>query len=222
MCGRFYLDISIDEILAQFDLAEAPDFPSHFNIVPSQAIPVVREVDACREMTMMRWGLVPGWSKKIDSGYSLHNARAETVADKPVYRSAYKKRRCLIPASGFYEWKTEQGGKQPYCIRLANHKPMAFAGLWEGREVEGQAIESCTIIVTAANDIVRPVHDRMPVIIDPADYALWMSPEQQTEQAGSLLRAYPSERMEVYPVSRKVNSPANNDPGCIAPVEVRP
>jgi putative SOS response-associated peptidase YedK len=99
---------------------------------------------------------------------------------------------------------------------------MAFAGLWERWEGEDQAIESCTIIVTAANDIVRPVHDRMPVIIDPADYALWMSPEQQTEQAGSLLRAYPSEQMEVYPVSRKVNSPANNDPGCIAPIEVGP
>ena len=221
MCGRFYLDMPLDEMMTHFDLEDVPDFSANFNIVPSQLIPVVRTGEAGRELVMVRWGLVPRWSKQVDSGYSLHNARAETVADKPAYRSAYKKRRCLIPASGFYEWKAEQDGKQPYCIRLADKKPMAFAGLWERWEgAADNVIESCTIIVTEANDKIRSVHDRMPVIIDPADFELWMSAEQETEQASVLLRSYPSELVDVFPVSRMVNSPANNDPGCITPIEI--
>ena len=221
MCGRFYLDMTMDEIIEHYMLGNVPEFATHFNIVPSQVIPVVRIVEDKRELVMMRWGLVPSWSKQVDSGYSLHNARAETVADKPAYRSACKKRRCLIPASGFYEWKTEQGGKQPYCIRLADKKPMAFAGLWERWEgAADNVIESCTIIVTEANDKIRSVHDRMPVIIDPADFGLWMSSEQETEQASALLRSYPSELVDVFPVSRKVNNPANNDPECITAIEI--
>lgn len=220
MCGRFYLDITVDELIEHFALGAAPDFKAHYNIVPSQIIPVVRTGDAKRELAMMRWGLVPRWSKQIDSGYSLHNARAETVADKPAYRSAYKKRRCLVPASGFYEWQARPDGKQPYCIRLADGKPMALAGLWERWEgADDNVVESCTIIVTGANKKISPVHDRMPVIIAPADYDAWMSCGPETGQADALLQSCDSGLLDVFPVSRKVNNPANNDPGCITPID---
>jgi putative SOS response-associated peptidase YedK len=170
-------------------------------------------------MALLRWGLVPSWAKEVKSGYSMINARAETVADKPAYRTAFRLRRCLIPADGFYEWRQTGDGKQPYHIRMKDGAVFAFAGIWERRERDEGVIESCSIIVTAANDAIRPVHDRMPVIVAPRDYASWLDPElRDPGKVNPYLRAWPADEMEAFPVSSRVNRPANNDAGCIEPL----
>jgi putative SOS response-associated peptidase YedK len=185
---------------------------------------------AGRDLTMMRWGLVPSWSKDPKSGPPLINARADTVATKPTFRSAFRSRRCLIPADGFYEWqKTDttmnSAGygsrpiKQPFHIRLNPDHPFAFAGLWERWEgADSSAIESCTIITTDANDLLRPIHDRMPVILHEEDYDRWLDPnESDAKQLESLLRPFPPEEMTAYPIGLFVNNARNDSLQCIAP-----
>lgn len=220
MCGRYTLHSPKQLIVEHFKLSDGIAIEPRYNIAPSQEVPVIRlDEEGNRELVRLRWGLIPFWAEEAKTGYSMINARAETVASKPAYRAAFRKRRCLLPADGFYEWKTGDRGKQPYHIRMQDHAIFAFAGLWEHWEGEdGQVIESCTIIVTDANERLRSIHDRMPVILDEGNYSQWLDRENiDARQARQLLTPYPGDRLEIYPVSTRVNSPAHDEESCIAP-----
>jgi putative SOS response-associated peptidase YedK len=168
-----------------------------------------------RELVTLKWGLVPAWSR---DGRGFINARADTVDTKPAFRSAFRKRRCLMAADGFYEWQQLDGRKQPWYFHLKGGDPFAFAGLWEVRsDAEGRPIETCALVTTEPNDVVRPVHDRMPVILDPAAYALWLDPSAETEALKNLLRPAPAEGMEGYRVGLYVNNARNEGPQCVQP-----
>lgn len=191
-----------------------------YNIAPTQEVLVARVcTGGSGELIAMRWGLVPRWSKGPDNRYSMINARAETVHQKPAYRAAFRYRRCLIPSEGFYEWKATGNAKQPYFIGRRDKKPFMFAGLWERWEGDaGESLESFSIIVTAANDLIKPIHERMPVILAPKDYALWLDPQmQQAQTLLALLAPFAYEEMEAYPVSREVNNPRNEGPELAQP-----
>jgi len=189
-----------------------------YNIAPSQDIAAVRQGAEGRELLMLHWGLVPSWAKEPATGFSMINARAETVDCKPAFRTAFRRRRCLIPADGFYEWRAVNG-KQPYRFTVAGGV-FAFAGLWEHWQgPAGEVVDSCTIIVTDANDLVRHVHDRMPVIIDPADYMFWLDPGvTEPEALLPLLVPYPAARMRAHPVSKNVNRANYDAPDAIEPI----
>lgn len=218
MCGRFYLDVQADELMSEFGLESAPALPPRFNIAPSQQVAAVLEDKQGRRLQMLHWGLIPFWAKDAKIGYHTINARAETVESKPAFRAAFKYRRCLIPASGFFEWKAEADGKQPYCIRPKREPLFAFAGLYEHWEGEGgKLIDSCSIIVTEANQAVKPVHERMPVILSQENYSAWLDPDNQVPRLlKPLLQPSPDEIISLYPVSKRVNNPRNDDPECIA------
>lgn len=222
MCGRFTLGAPAQTLADIFEIAETPELPPRFNIAPTEAVAAVRrpEADAGRELALLRWGLVPVWAKDPNVGSRMINARAETVATSGAFRRAFRSRRCLVPADGFYEWQRLERRKQPFYICMRDGLPFAFAGLWEHWEgPEGKVIESCTLITTEPNDLVRPVHDRMPVILDPADYELWLDPAvREPEMLQPLLRPYDAAKMVTYPVSTLVNNPANDDPECITPL----
>ncbi len=222
MCGRFAL-YSDPLTLARRFAAEAPaDLTPRYNVAPTQSIPIVRVEEGQRRFALARWGLIPHWAKDMDTGYSTINARAETVASKPAFRSAFRHRRALIPASGYYEWETKPGSKLkcPWFISLRDREPMAFAGLWERwRSPEGDELESCSIIVTDANELTRKIHDRMPVVLAPDNWDAWLDPETtNAEGLQSLLRPYPAEGMVAWPVSTVVNSPRNDSAECVKPV----
>lgn len=218
MCGRFTLAIDPQELAQAFDLAEAPDeFPSRYNIAPTQPIAAILKHpdDPERHFQLLKWGLIPSWSKDPSIGNRLINARGETVSEKPSFRAAFKRRRCLIPTTGFYEWQKHQDGKQPFYIRLQSQQPFAFAGLWETWE----DISTATIITTSANDQLEPIHNRMPVILNSEDYDTWLDPDNQDKaELQSLLKPFPAEAVEAYPVSTHVNKPANDSSECIAPM----
>jgi putative SOS response-associated peptidase YedK len=223
MCGRFTLRAPASVIAEQFALFEVPPFTPRFNIAPSQPVPVVRlvpgQTEPRRELVWLRWGLIPGWAQDAAIGNRMINARAESVAQKPAFRAALRRRRCLLAADGFYEWQRTGRRKQPHFIRMRDDRPLAFAGLWESWEGPDQVVESCTILTTDANELMRPIHDRMPVILAPAAYEPWLDPTvQEPQQLAPLLVPYPSEPMTAYPVSTLVNSPTNEDPRCIEPV----
>ncbi len=226
MCGRFTLAVPAETLAKQFELPEVPDLEPRYNIAPSQAVAVVRvDTEAEQRMLeMMRWGLIPRWAKDESIGNRLINARSETVAEKPAFRDAFKRRRCLVVADGFYEWQTVPGQKrkQPYFFKLRDGEAFGFAGLWERwKDPAGKTIHSCTLITSEANDLVRPVHDRMPVILSPDDYALWLDPGvDRADRLMPLLRPYLPERMGAYPVTPRVNSPEAEGADCIAPVAV--
>ena len=187
-----------------------------FNIAPTQTVTAVRSGDHGRGLCSLKWGLVPSWADDAAIGSRLINARAETVATKPAYRQAFKSRRCLVVADGFYEWQKNGRRKQPYYIRLKDDRPFGFAGVWERWAKAGQAIESCAIITTDANELVAGIHNRMPVIVPPEAYELWLSPEtKEIELLQSLLRPYPAGEMAAYAVSTRVNSATCNEPECI-------
>lgn len=219
MCGRFAL-YTDPETLARCFLAKAPaDMKPHYNIAPTQNIPIVRQEDGERRFALARWGLIPHWAKEMNTGYSTINARAETVSSKPAFRHAFRYRRCLIPADGFYEWQARPGAKikQPWFIVLRDHEPMAFAGLWDvWRSPEGMELESCSIIVTEANDLMRPIHERMPVILASDNWNTWLESDAKDTQAlQNLLKPYPAEDMVTWPVSTKVNNPRNDSVECL-------
>jgi putative SOS response-associated peptidase YedK len=222
MCGRFTLSTPAQTLQKLFDLPEVPELSPRYNIAPSEMLATVRlpEGKPSRELALLRWGLIPPWAEDPDVGNRMINARAETVATSPAFRGAFRRRRCLVPADGFYEWQRQGRHKQPYYLHMRDGSPFAFAGLWEHwKGPEGKVIESCTLITTEPSDLVRPVHNRMPVILAPDDYALWLDPGvQDVEPLKALLRPYPPEQMEAYPVSQMVNSPANDDPACVAPL----
>jgi putative SOS response-associated peptidase YedK len=223
MCGRYAITSPLEAVIKAFSVKGAGfNFPARYNAAPSQDLPVIRRAeDAERELTFMHWGLVPSWSKGPDARFSMINARSETVASKPAYRGPFRNRRCLVPANGFYEWRKTADGKQPYFITMRTGEPFVFAGLWDHwTSPEGDEITSFTIMVTAANDCVRPIHDRMPVILGPDDYRSWLGEDGAPSRTklAILLRPYPAELMETYPVSRKVNSPANDSADLLEPV----
>ena len=211
-------------IAQQFDITALPLFTPRYNIAPSQLIAAIR-IDpdrATRKLVMLRWGLIPSWAKDPKIGNQCINAKAETVAEKPSFRSAFKKRRCLIVATGFYEWQIQGRTKQPIWIGLRSHHPFAFAGLWERwTPAEGEPLETCTIITTEPNDLMAPIHNRMPVILAPTAYDQWIDPTlQHIEPLKALLRPYPSEELTAYPVSTLVNNPRHDVPQCLEPVSV--
>ncbi len=222
MCGRFTLSTPAQTLQKLFDLPEVRELTPRYNIAPSEMLATVRlpEGKPSRELALLRWGLIPPWADDPDVGNRMINARAETVATSPAFRGAFRRRRCLVPADGFYEWQRQGRQKQPFYLHMRDGSPFAFAGLWEHwKGPEGQVIESCTLITTEPSDLVRPVHNRMPVILAPDDYALWLDPGvQDVEALKALLRPYPPVQMEAYPVSQMVNSPANDDPACVVPL----
>ena len=221
MCGRFSLGTPATSLVAQFNLFGVPAWAPRYNIAPTQQAPTVVKAASqlARQFKMHRWGLIPPWAKDPGIGSQLINARAETVAIKPAFRKAFRERRCLILADGFFEWQRRGRHKQPFHIRMRDGRPFAFAGLreyWEGPE--GPGIDSCTILTTTANELIGTLHDRMPVILAPQDYDLWLDPGiREAERLQSLLHAYPSEEMAAYPVSTRVNNPANDSPECVEP-----
>jgi putative SOS response-associated peptidase YedK len=227
MCGRFTLRAPASVVAEQFAVFEVEPFTPRFNVAPTQPVAIVRArkddpADA-RELTWIRWGLIPSWAKEVSIGNRLINARLESIAQKPAFRSAFQQRRCLIVADGFFEWQRTAGRKQPYYIGMRDQRPFAFAGLWESwRDPAGAAedtpIESCAILTGPPNALVAPIHDRMPVILDRGDYAAWLDPTAQNPQGFSFLgRPYPREPMIAYPVGAYVNSPAHDDPRCVEP-----
>ncbi len=219
MCGRFTLSQPINAIASAFNLAQIPTLEPRYNIAPTQLVPAVlfAPEPGERQLQMLHWGLIPSWAKDPAIGAKLINARAETVGEKPSFRAAFKRRRCLIIADGFYEWQRQEGKKQPYYFRLESGQPFAFAGLWEHwQSPEEQTITSCTILTTEANDVLRPIHDRMPVILEPKDGDRWLDPEiEKPELLQPLLRPYQANLMTSYAVSTKVNNPKNDTPECI-------
>ena len=221
MCGRFTLRASPVDLSHLFDLAEVPPLEPRYNIAPTQTVFALR-ADAAgkRETAQLRWGLVPAWAKDTKIGYKLINARSDSAATKPSFRNAFKKRRCLIATSGFYEWKkTGAKTKQPYYVHCADGAPFAFAGLWEAWQGDEKPIESCTILTTDANDLMAPIHNRMPVILDAKDFDRWLDPAvQDPAKLQPLLVPYSGSDMTAYPISTFVNSPRNQGPQCIEPV----
>ena len=214
---------STPKIVAElFELAALPEMVPRFNIAPTQPAPVVlsKIEQPGRRFELLRWGLIPSWAKDPAIGARMINARAETIAGKPSFRSAFKQRRCLIVADGFYEWQKLERKKQPFYIHLRDRVPFGLAGLWECWERGGdEAIESCTIITTEPNEVVAPLHNRMPVILHRKDYDVWLDPEnRRTEELASLLRPYPPDQMAAYAVSTRVNKPSTDTPECIKPL----
>jgi putative SOS response-associated peptidase YedK len=220
VCGRFVLMTVGRDLAERFELEEVPDLVPRYNIAPTQMIAAIRrEPDkSTRRLSLLKWGLIPFWAKDSSIGSKLINARAESAPEKPAFRTAFKVRRCLIPADGFYEWKKEKGGKQPYFVTSADRKPFAFAGLWDAwKGPDGDVIESCTILTTDANDVVRFIHDRMPVILLPADYGEWLDLDlKDHKKLKSLLRGYPSEKTEIHRANPKVNKPSYDQPDCVS------
>ena len=214
MCGRFTLRTPLSVLIDEFDLSSDQQllFEPRYNIPPTADIPVVRLADGKRQLSLMRWGLIPSWSKDPKKAPLLANARAETIAEKPSFRSAFKSRRCLIPASGFFEWKREGKAKQPYYFRRPDNRPLAFAGLWE----KWNDSESCTVITTDANELMLPIHDRMPVVLARNDYAEWLDPAATGLE--KLLTPFPFNELICSPVNPIVNNARNEGPECIAPV----
>lgn len=224
MCGRFSQTATREIIAEQFQVRELPFFQPRYNIAPSQDIAAIRiESDTSTwKLVMLRWGLIPSWAKDAKIGNQCINAKAETVAEKPSFRSAFKKRRCLVVATGFYEWQIQGHAKQPMWIGLRNKRPFAFAGLWEHwKPAEGEPLETCTIITTEPNDLMAPIHNRMPVILAPTSYDQWLDPTfQKIETLNGLLRPYPSDELMTYPVSTLVNNPRHDAPQCLEPVSM--
>ncbi|MBE9169539.1 SOS response-associated peptidase [Pleurocapsales cyanobacterium LEGE 06147] len=219
MCGRFSLTQSTATIAQTFQIAEVPTLTPRYNIAPTQSIATLNRPDkgTPRQFQWMRWGLIPSWAKDVKIGNRLINARVETVTEKPSFRDSLKHKRCLILADGFYEWQKLENRKQPYYFQLKNSKPFAFAGLWSQWQPErGEAILSCTIITTTANELVQSVHERMPIILSPEVYDRWLDPElTHPESILDLLKPYASEKMQAIPVSSLVNNPANDRPECV-------
>jgi putative SOS response-associated peptidase YedK len=217
MCGRYALTSPPEVIAQRFNLLWVPELSAHYNIAPSQMIPVVRATEQGRELASLKWGLIPSWAKDSAIGMKLINARAETLADKPAFRTAYRRRHCLVPADAFYEWTPVAGRKQPYCIRMADQTPFAMAGLWEyWPSPSGEQVETCTIITTEANSLVSELHNRMPVILAPSDYAAWL--DSGNPFAKDLLKPAPAEQMMAYPVSLRVSNVRFDDAACWAPL----
>lgn len=238
MCGRFTLTASPEAVQAHFQLPDAPQLAPRYNIAPTQPVAIVRPSSnrETREWAHVQWGLIPSWAKDPSIGARMINARSETAAEKPSFRAAFKRRRCLVPTTGFYEWKKMGKRKQPFHITVetapngsdADGPLFAIAGLWEYWEgADGSALETCTLLTTAANEAVSSLHNRMPVIVAPDEYDVWLgetvdNPEDPTYLAElqHLLRPYPPEKTHFYPVSTYVNNAMHEGPECVQAVDV--
>lgn len=220
MCGRFVANIPAAELKKTFDLIEMPQLEPRFNVAPTQQVAVIRNDGDHNRLDLLKWGFVPSWSKDMSFGSHLINARSETVAEKPTFRHAIKYRRCIIPSSGFYEWEHSGGKKQPHYIQLAGQKPMYLAGLWESwKAPDGNVIETFAILTTAANKLVAPIHDRMPVILNPDTFTIWLSKSMHDpEQLQPIFLPYPAAEMITHKVPDLVNNPRFDSPACISQV----
>lgn len=230
MCGRFARFSPAHIFRMLFQLDEILDLVPQYNIAPGQDVFAVRGIvirdeqqrsaspkNYSKEVSTFRWGLVPIWAKDPQIGFKMINARSETVTEKPAFLEAFKKHRCLIPIDGFYEWKKQQDGKQPYYIHMTDKQPFALGGIWDAwTNPQGKILESCSILTTAPNEVVKPIHNRMPVIIEPKDFDLWLNPAiQESEKVKPLLKPYTASTMVAYPISTFVNSPRNQGEQCI-------
>jgi len=222
MCGRYTLRSKPMAIAEEFDLPEVPPLHPRFNIAPNQPVAVVRfdPSEGSRRLDFLTWGLVPSWADDPSIGDHMINARSESVLEKPAFRYAFHSRRCLVVADGFYEWQRQDGWKRPFFVHRRDDRPFAFAGLWEHWEKGDQPIYSCTLLTTDANEVLAPIHDRMPVIVPRSAYDLWLDlAVKDPNRLQPLLVPFPAEEMEAYPVSRLVNDPGNDVPECIQSIE---
>jgi putative SOS response-associated peptidase YedK len=219
MCGRF-VRVRTEETYGDFfGVPDVPRFFASYNVAPTQPVPVIRMDGGRKVCRLQRWGLIPPWAK--DKKAPLINARGETVATSPAFRAAFRQRRCLVLTDGYYEWKTlGPKNKQPYLFRLKSNDPFVFAGIWEARLENGEALESCSIITTQANDLSRPIHDRMPVILRGADVEAWLDSGVDVKTLDSLLRPLAAEDMVAFPVSSRVNKVSANEPTLIEPLSL--
>ncbi|HEY3324560.1 MAG TPA: SOS response-associated peptidase [Planctomycetota bacterium] len=226
MCGRVTLASTAEQIVEYFQLTDLPSLPPRYNICPTQQVAVIRFDPQAgrRTLTLMQWGLIPSWASDPNIGSRMINARVETAAEKPAFREAFRQRRCLIPTDGFYEWAKLPQGKRPYWIRVRDQPIFALAGLWDcNAKLGGEPILTFTILTTDANELVRPMHDRMPLIVEPNDFELWLDPNvREPDALKTLLRRYPSEKMVAQPVGHWVNDPVNEGPRCIQPADDEP
>lgn len=223
MCGRYAVTTAPEAIRQLFRYVERPNFPPRYNIAPTQPIAIVRLSEGERHFALVRWGLIPSWVKDPKSVSLMFNARGETAAEKPAYKAAMKRRRCLVPADGFYEWKRDGDRKRPHWIRRRDSKPLAFAGLWETwTGPNGEELETAAIVTTAANDTLKPLHDRMPVVVPPDAFGLWLDPNADLKIAAALMTPAPNDLLEAYEVSSAVNRVANDEPALLTPASELP
>jgi putative SOS response-associated peptidase YedK len=224
MCGRYRLSRRKENIEEHFDSSGEDDWIPRYNIAPTQPVPIIRQnpKEPRRELSLVRWGLIPAWAKDSSGAARMINTRSETAAATPAFRDAMTNRRCLIPADGFYEWQRTAKAKQPYCFEINGGELFAFAGLWDRwKHPSGQWVKSCSILTTTPNAVTSAVHDRMPVILNHADYDLWLDPGMTNAEAVSeMLKPYDPRTMRCYPVSTRVNHVANDDVACSTPVEL--
>ena len=226
MCGRYRLSRRKQIIEEHFDsVSGEEDWSPRYNVAPTQPVPIIRQhpKEPRRELSLVRWGLIPSWAKDASGAAGMINARSETAATKPAFRDALKSRRCIIPADGFFEWSRAGKTKQPYCFEVNDGELFAFAGLWERwKDPSGNWIKSCSILTTTPNAVTSAVHDRMPVILNPDDYDLWLDPGFVDLTAVSeLLKPFDARLMRCYPVSARINQSANDDAECARPVEIQ-
>lgn len=221
MCGRYTITSAPEALRALFGYPEQPNFPPRYNVAPTQPIPIVRLQDGERHFALVRWGLIPSWVKDPNNFALLLNARGESVVEKPAFRNAMKRRRCLVPADGFYEWKPMGGRKQPYYIHAKSGAPLAFAGLWETWEgPNGEEVDTATIVTTRANRLLGTLHDRMPVIVPQEAFDLWLNcADVDAVTASALIAPAPDDLLEAYPVSTAVNRTANDNAALLQPVD---
>lgn len=218
MCGRFVIELTPETVTAAFHLPSVPDLPARYNVAPTQLIPVIRSAaDGRRDLSSLLWGLIPSWAK--EPGEGLINARSETAGEKPSFRQSLRQRRCIVISSGFYEWRRTEKGKQPYYIRPLAEGLLPFAGIWDAwRAPDGTVLETCAILTTAANPLVASIHDRMPVILHPDEFSLWL--DRSIHEAGvlkPLFAPYPAGLLTSSPVSTLVNDPSHDSPACLEP-----
>jgi putative SOS response-associated peptidase YedK len=232
MCGRYALTTPSGVLAALYRLANKLDYEPRYNVAPTQIVPVIMqgsggggEEPGGREIVPMRWGLIPSWAKDPSIGSRMINARSESAAEKPAFRQAFRLRRCVVPASGFYEWRKLGAKKQPYFIARADGQPLSLAGLWEmwTDHASGKEVKTFTILTTNANDMLRPLHDRMPVVLEPEECDRWLDPEEgDAGKLSAMLKPAADGVLAVHPVSPRVNSPANDDPLLVEPIQPSP
>ena len=219
MCGRYLITSAPEAFRRLFRYREEPDFPPRYNVAPTQPVPIVRMVEGKRQFALVRWGLIPSWVKDPRAFSLLINARGESVNEKPAFKNAMKRRRCLFPADGFYEWERKGERKRPYFVRLKSGQPMAFAGLWESwMGPNGEEMETAAIVTTTASSSIAHVHDRMPVIVAPEAFDFWLDPNVDGEMAATVIAPAPDALLEAYPVSSAVNRTANDAPMLLEPL----
>lgn len=226
MCGRFALKKFHEELADLLEVEKLPEIPARYNIAPGQPIFAVRESirTGNPELVLLHWGLIPSWAKDPAIGYKMINARSETAAEKPSFRSALKRRRCLVPADAFYEWSKQGKAKQPFAISMKDRRPFVMGGIWEHWiGPNGEEMESVSILTTSANEVLKPLHDRMPVIISKSARGVWLDcKDEKADSYRGLMVPYPSDQMEAWPVSTLVNSPRNDSPECLEQVREMP